>query len=161
MDREWIKHLALASLEGGEWRPQDRHILETKVRARLRDIMQEFLAAAEESAAIYNVHAHHGRRMSVLPVRESALTKISAIVFLLGRVQLRLEDLDGTLSSNILTLQGFERRQSKLYLFDPRVDAFGSITWVKSGERELTIEGVIQQCMADVVRAALTTHEIA
>src|SRR5687768_14651609 len=130
MDNEWIRNLAEARLVNGAWQLKDPEGVKHRATGRLLDTVQDLYRDALTACELYNLHCASGRAIRVIPLTPEDDNALRGFIFLLGRVQLRVEQSGFRLEVTLTEVRQFRHTQHRLFSLEPRFDAFGGLSWL-------------------------------
>ncbi len=158
-DREWLRNLA-------NWEQADKNINQATTTGATRSITaQKFTSAlqalyieAAEACEIFNSYTNQKKAIRLLNLQAPDGGQ-NGIMLLLGRVQLRLQQLDTHLEASLTTFQAFDTHTLLLHRFTPHVDAFDKLTWYMDDKVQVTNELLVQQLLQDIYQATFAIAE--
>ena len=159
-DHEWIRNLATAKYEDGQWAIVDGERLRAAAGERVRDAIADLVVEAQEAADIYNVHAK-GRQMKVLPLNKSETGGATAgLMMLLGHINLSVEYIPHHMIVRMTLVKDFRKASRVLFTFTPRLDTFGDLHWSLDNGMIMNHDMIVKKLFETIVRMAFENGDI-
>lgn len=134
VDEIWLRNLARAKFNEGNWQFEGTEDVETIVQSRIERSVSDLFDLAYEAVTVYNLHASAERAIKLL-----ASSGDAGFTLLCGGVQVRLNKVKQTLIVSQITVEGFASKPEVIGRFTPLADPFGAIVW--SENNRLIMEG--------------------
>ena len=147
----WIKTLASATLNNGEWQPQNPELVRKGAIGAIQDTITELHDDARHAAAEFNQFCDPQRLIRVLALD----ARHEGFMLLQSRTQLRIVWTGGTLQAMVTVSTGFTHRQVHARTWSPKLDGLGGVWWQSDGSQLLTGSMIIKQLFEDINRATL------
>ena len=128
-DRQWLRNLATANFQGGQWALADPEEARDQITLRLEDTIPALLAEARDACEVYNLYATGRKSIRVLPLGPVEGKTEGGLVLLSGHLQLKLEYVPPRLTSTLVAVRYFAHGSKPLHVFEPQFDSFGTLRW--------------------------------
>jgi hypothetical protein len=153
-DKEnWIRTLAGATLNNGEWQAQDPELVRKGALGVIQEIITELYDDARHAAAEFNQFCDPRRQVRVLALD----ARSEGFILMQARTQLRVVWTGGTLQAHVTVSTGFTHRQIHSRTWSPKLDGLGGVWWQTEavGSQLLAGSMIIKQLFEDLNRATL------
>ncbi len=158
-DRNWLRNLATAQFEKGQWHlePQtkDAASLKERVQKSLIDLYSEL----QEATEIFNYYAKTAEKISVFASKLSYSLVDGAIILIHKNLQITLNMNGDKLIANLTSVQGFDKDSKLLHSFTPTIDAFGSFLWRLENGLIMNNQFITQLLFEEITRLSHSSEE--
>ncbi len=156
MEKAWIEIFAGASLTSKGWEHPDPEAVENFQKLQFQDMILRLKEIAEAFAAELRDISRGRRSFRVVSANES----IFGFIFMLERLQTKIELTPQGVATNLLILDGFTPKSIMRHTLTPRPDAFGGLTWTLDQTGFISPEQLIKILAEEMLKAAFERGEI-
>lgn len=150
MNHDWLKNLARAQWQQGEWRVVDPAGVQKRAVSQAQDLVWELLQAAQDATFIFNPYNHRTDELRVASLDVTAASPYRGFVLLMGGVQLRIQwETEDMVTATGVWLENFQKRERQLHRFIFSPDALGDLQW-RDDQLLLNSDQLLKQLLADI-----------
>ena len=147
---DWIRNLAGASFENGQWILEDPENSKRKAESELADFIMTLSRDLDQNIHTYNIHNRDGKEMRKIEIRQGGDTHPSGVILLLGSAQVRLEKVGMNLVQKNIYLKNFQELQRSRRTYQPRFDQMGGLLWQVDSNSTVTSDQLVKIILTDL-----------
>ena len=156
MDKTWVELFAKATYKSGGWQHPTPDDLASFRERQIFSMIEELAQIAETFSLACQEASRGTRAFRVVSSHQS----IQGFIFMLERLQTKVQLESQGITSNLLILDGFTPKSLKRCVLTPTSDAFGGLTWYLNQTMVVTAEQFVKILAEDMLRAAFETGDM-
>jgi hypothetical protein len=143
IEREWLKNLAKAKFENGQWSVAEMPSKEPHL------IFEHFLSSIEDAIDIFNHYSD--RPIGVFPLQGETPSSQSGTLIVRGHIQIKLffEVFENKprITGKTFTMESFALKETNLPVMTSEIDAFGATLWRTANNKLWNTEQYIRKIL--------------